>query len=91
MKIVSSNFPPREGYEILSDDEKKFFTVLYEKLIAAKYKPEEIKLTRLGDGTFNVDYVSLCYIGKICLYTPPFQHMLLLKRGIQKPPRFSQN
>ncbi len=83
MKIVSSNFPPREGYEILSDDEKKFFTVLYEKLIAAKYKPEEIKLTRLGDGTFNVDYVSLCYIGKICLYTP-LPTYAVIKKGNSK-------
>lgn len=86
MRIVSSTIPPSPNYAQLNDDEKKFFSTLHEKLIEAGYKPEFIKLTRLSDGTFNVDYIGLCYIGKICLYKNPATYAVV-KKGNKKATR----
>lgn len=71
MYIVSNTIPPKEDYEKLNDAEKTFFEEFSKQLKNNKYKPEEIKLTRLSNGTFNVDYIPICYIGKVNLYKAP--------------------
>lgn len=68
MKIVSSTVPPQENYNCLNEEEQTFFSTLREKLVEAKYSPELVRLTRLSDGTFNVDYIGICYVGKIRLF-----------------------
>lgn len=83
MKIVSSTVPPQENYSFLNDDEKIFFSAFYNKLVEAKFSPELVKLTRLSDGTFDVDYISLCYVGKIRLYKDPPTYAVI-KKGNKK-------
>lgn len=72
-KISSSVLPPQDNYNILSSDEKKFFTAFYKQLLNANLNPSKIELVRLSNYGFNVDYTGLCYIGKIRLHTPPTQ------------------
>lgn len=81
MEIVSSTVPPKENYACLNEDEQTFFTAFRTLLIEAKFKPDLVKLTRLSDGTFNVDYIGLCYIGKICLYKEPEAYAVIKKGG----------
>ena len=61
MHIVSNTIPPKEDYEKLNNAEKIFFEEFSKQLINNKYKPEDVKLTRLSDGTLNVDYIPMCY------------------------------
>lgn len=80
MKIVSNTYPPIDGYDYLNENEKLFFQEFYRQLTNAKLLPSLIKLTRLSNGGFNVDYVTLCYIGKINLYKTPASY-LVIKKG----------
>lgn len=74
MKIVPNTIPPMENYHVLNDDEQKFFRFFHDELVKNKFHPERIRLTRLSNGCFNVDYIGLCYIGKINLYQPPITY-----------------
>ena len=80
MKIVPNTYPAKDGYNCLNENEKIFFQEFYQQLIAAKLSPYLIKLTRLSNGEFNVDYTTLCYVGKINLYQSPASY-LAIKRG----------
>lgn len=71
MHIVSNVTPPIKNYNILNNDEKLFFEEFSKQLINNKYSPDKIKLTRLSNGTFNVEHTSLAYVGKINLYKKP--------------------
>ncbi|MDQ0153669.1 hypothetical protein J2S20_002391 [Moryella indoligenes] len=51
----------------LNADEHVFFTELSNQILNAGLNPSLLKLQKLSDGTWNVDYVSECYIGKIRL------------------------
>lgn len=79
MKLISSTVPPQDNYCYLNEEEKTFFNVFQQKLIEATYNPSLVQLTRLSDGTFNVDYIGLCYIGKICLYKAPTTYAVIKK------------
>jgi len=70
MHILPNSVPATENYATLNADEKKFLTEFQKLLIQNKYDPQKISLRRLANGTFNVNYASLCYIGKFCLFTP---------------------
>ncbi len=70
MRIVSNTIPADENDAQLHNNEKLFFQSLHKQLIEAKLSPPLIKFTRMSDGSFNVDYVGLCYVGKINLYQP---------------------
>lgn len=74
MKIVSNTIPPMENFHVLNEDEQKFFRYFHAELVKNKFKPELIKLSRLSNGCFNVDYIGLCYIGKINLFQPPITY-----------------
>lgn len=84
MKLISSTVPPQDNYCYLNEEEKTFFHVFQQKLIEATYNPSLVQLTRLSDGTFNVDYIGLCYIGKICLYKAPTTYAVI-KKAINVP------
>jgi hypothetical protein len=77
MKIVSSTVPPQNNYNILNDMETQFFLQFSEQLISANLSPSCIKLTRLSNGGFNVDYSGICYVGKINLYKPPTKYVVI--------------
>lgn len=77
MKIVSSTVPPQNNYNILNDMEAQFFQQFSEQLISANLSPSCVKLTRLSNGGFNVDYSGICYVGKINLYKPPTKYMVI--------------
>lgn len=64
--IKSSVDPPHDGYNILTPNEVKFLTALEKSLKEINLSSRDITLTRLGDGTFNVD-APFCYVGKIRL------------------------
>ena len=86
MHIVSNTIPPKEDYEKLNNAEKIFFEEFSKQLINNKYKPEDVKLTRLSDGTLNVDYIPMCYIGKVNLYKAPNRYGVK-KIGNKRPTR----
>ena len=48
-----------------STEENIFFQNVYSKFTEAKLKPNLIKVSRLASGIFNVDYIGVCYIGKV--------------------------
>lgn len=77
MKIVSSTIPPQNNYNVLNDNEQLFFRSFYEQLLENNISPSQIRLTRMSSGEFNVDYVGLCYIGKINLYQPPTSYAVI--------------
>lgn len=86
MKIVPNTYPPKDGYDFLNENEKMFFQEFYQQLTAAKLSPYLIKLTRLSNGGFNVDYTTLCYVGKINLYQSPASYLVIKRviNGLQK-------
>ena len=90
MKIVSSTVPPNENYYILNENEKRFFLSFYNCLIESKLSPSEIKLTRMSNGEFNVDYVSICYVGKINLSSSPIT-FAVIKKGNNRATRVFQS
>ncbi len=77
MKIVSSTVPPKNNYDILNENEKLFFQAFYTQLCENNLLPLKIKLTRMATGGFNVDYVGLCYIGKINLCQKPVSYAIM--------------
>lgn len=77
MNIVSSVVPSPDNYNVLNDMETQFFVHFSEQLISAKLSPSSIKLTRLANGGFNVDYAGICYVGKINLYKPPTRYAVI--------------
>lgn len=77
MKIVSNTVPPQENYNVLNDQEMKFFKAFHDQLIQEKFSPSKVKLCRLSNGCFNVDYIGLCHVGKINLYEPPVQYAVI--------------
>lgn len=77
MKIVSSTLPPNKNYNVLNDMEKEFFRCFSEQLVLENLSPSCIKLTRMSNGGFNVDYIGLCYVGKINLYKPPTKYAVI--------------
>ena len=77
MRIVSSTVPPQNNYNILNDMEAQFFHQFSEQLISANLSPSCVKLTRLSNGGFNVDYIGICYVGKINLYKPPTKYAVI--------------
>lgn len=52
---------------IPNSKENQFYKVLIEFLKTNGLNPEQLKTQRLSDGTFNVWYGSICYVGKIKL------------------------
>ncbi|MEY8356946.1 hypothetical protein AALB39_26880 [Lachnospiraceae bacterium 54-53] len=48
-------------------DETLFFSELTKQLEMNRLKPSLLKLHKLSNGTWNVDYISECYVGKIRL------------------------
>ena len=83
MRIVSNTIPAQENYHILNENEQLFFKHFYDQLIAANLSPSSIKLTRMSNGEFNVDYVGVCYVGKINLYILPSIYAVI-KTGNQR-------
>ncbi len=83
MKITSNTIPPQENYNVLSDMEKQFLDAFYEQLNIANLSPSRIKLTRMSNGGFSVDYLGLGYIGKINLCEPPITYAVI-KKGNQR-------
>ena len=79
MRIVSNIMPAQENYAFLNDNEKLFFQAFYKQLINASLSPSLVTFTRMSDGGFNVDYISLCYIGKINLHQPPIKYAVIKK------------
>lgn len=91
MWIFSNTVPPKENYAVLSNNEESFFYCFHALLLKASLNPASIQLTRLSSGTFNVDYVKLCYVGKINLYqsSPTYA---VIKSGSKKATKvFSSN
>lgn len=89
MRIVSNTIPAKENYEILNNNEKLFFQAFYNQLTDAKLSPSLIKFTRLSNGEFNVDYIDLCYIGKINLYQPPVVYAVIKEGNKRATKKFS--
>ena len=83
MWIVANTTPPKENYFILNNDEKAFFYCFHSLLLKDSLDPNSIKLTRLSSGTFNIDYVHLCYVGVINLYRPMTTYAVI-KEGNKK-------
>lgn len=79
MHIVASTVPPKQDYAVLNSDEKKFLSEFQKLLIQNKYDPKKIKLTRMSNGGFNVEYTPLAYVGKFSLYREP------VKYSVKKP------
>lgn len=77
MKIVSNTLPPKENYNVLNDIEEEFFRCFAEQLAVENLSPACIKLTRMSNGGFNVDYIGICYVGKINLYKPPTKYAVI--------------
>lgn len=90
MRIVSNTIPPQDGYDFLTKDEKTFFSAFQAKLHETKYNPASIKLTRLSDGTFNVEHIDLCYIGKIRFYQESVTYAVVKKGNKRATKIFSQ-
>lgn len=84
MHIVANTVPAMKDYEKLNNYEKVFFEEFSKQLKKDNYKPEEVKLTRLSDGTFNVDYIPIAYVGKVNLYKKPVRYAV--KRSTNKRP-----
>lgn len=51
----------------LSNEERIFFTAFSEALTVNKLKPAQLRLNRLSNKTFSVEYAPVCYVGKIKL------------------------
>lgn len=83
MKIVSSTVPHQENYNLLNSMEKKFFSSFYNQITSANLSPSRIKLTRMSNGSFNVDYIGVCYVGKINLYEPPKTYAVIKNGNIR--------
>lgn len=90
MKIVSNTIPPQENYDVLNENEKLFFKAFYNQLRENNLSPSQIKLTRMSSGGFNVDYIGLCYIGKINLYIPPASYAVV-KNGNKRATKIFDN
>ena len=83
MRIISNTIPAQENYYILNENEQLFFKNFCDQLIVANLSPSNIKLTRLSNGGFNVDYIGVCYVGKINLYILPTTYAVI-KTGNQR-------
>lgn len=81
-------------------DEEVFFNQLDDALVKNKLKPNLIKVQRLSDKTFNVEYIGLCHLGKINLsgktnymqyfrgMTPKIVHDITLEESIELIPKW---
>jgi hypothetical protein len=68
----------------LSHEENVFFRNCFEVFEEKGINPNRIMLTRLSDGTFNVDYGNVCYIGKIRFKTIPEKYVVI-KENAKRP------
>jgi len=76
----------QEYEKSFTNEEEMFFNQLKAAIVEAGLKASELKITRLSSGTFNVDYMSEGYLGKVCISTSPDKFRVLkqdAKRAIR--------